>query len=211
MTLIFIKLVLGLLMATAIIKLTGKTTLAPQAPIDQIQNYILGGIIGGTIYSSNITVLDFIKVMVAWAIISFSFYYIRKKYPKISELLDGKTIRIIENGKLLQSSLKEAKLSTLEVYTMLRSQSISSVTDVEIGTVEKNGNLSIIPKNAVDKTFIVIIDGELNEEEMVRANVNEKNVKDMILSKKIKDIKDVSLLELDENRKINYLAQTSSN
>lgn len=211
MTLIFIKLVLGLLMATAIIKLTGKTTLAPQAPIDQIQNYILGGIIGGTIYSSNITVLDFIKVMVAWAIISFSFYYIRKKYPKISELLDGKTIRIIENGKLLQSSLKEANLSTLEVYTMLRSQSISSVTDVEIGTVEKNGNLSIIPKNAVDKTFIVIIDGELNEEEMVRANVNEKNVKDMILSKKIKDIQDVSLLELDENRKINYLAQTASN
>lgn len=211
MTLIFIKLVLGLLMATAIIKLTGKTTLAPQAPIDQIQNYILGGIIGGTIYSSNITVLDFIKVMVAWAIISFSFYYIRKKYPKISELLDGKTIRIIENGKLLQSSLKEANLSTLEVYTMLRSQSISSVTDVEIGTVEKNGNLSIIPKKAVDKTFIVIIDGELNEEEMVRANVNEKNVKDMILSKKIKDIQDVSLLELDENRKINYLAQTSSN
>lgn len=38
----FIKLLLGLLMATGIIKITGKTTLAPQSPIDQIQNYILG-------------------------------------------------------------------------------------------------------------------------------------------------------------------------
>ena len=153
MELVFIKLFLGLLMATAIIKVTGKTTLAPQAPIDQIQNYILGGIIGGTIYSSDIKILDFVKVMAVWAFISISFYYLRKKYPKISELIDGNTIRIIENGKISKKQLKKSGLSTLDVYTMLRTQAISSITDVEIGTIEKNGSLSIISKNSVEKNF----------------------------------------------------------
>ncbi|MET3358591.1 DUF421 domain-containing protein [Leuconostoc citreum] len=205
MTLIFIKLILGLLMATAIIKITGKTTLAPQAPIDQIQNYILGGIIGGTIYSNSISVIDFIKVMAAWAVISISFYYVRKKSKKVSAWLDGKTIRVIESGKLSEEKLHEAGLSTIEIYTMLRTQSISSITDVEVGTIEKNGSLSVIPKNAVEKTFVVIIDGHFNDGELSRADLSEDNIKNLLHKKNINDISSINLLEIDENKMINYV------
>ncbi|WP_294975960.1 YetF domain-containing protein [uncultured Leuconostoc sp.] len=209
MELVFIKLFLGLLMATAIIKVTGKTTLAPQAPIDQIQNYILGGIIGGTIYSSDIKILDFVKVMAVWAFISISFYYLRKKYPKISELIDGNTIRIIENGKISKKQLKKSGLSTLDVYTMLRTQAISSITDVEIGTIEKNGSLSIISKNSVEKTFIVVIDGVLNEEELSRANITESKIQSILNTEGVVKFSDLILLELDEEKQIKYIQKNN--
>lgn len=39
------------------INLLGKGNLAPTSAIDQVQNYVLGGIIGGIIYNSDISVL----------------------------------------------------------------------------------------------------------------------------------------------------------
>lgn len=199
----FIKLLLGLLMATGIIKVTGKTTLAPQSPIDQIQNYILGGIIGGTIYSPDISILKFVIVMLIWAIISLSFYYLRKEFPKLSELLDGKEIRILEQGKIIKNRLKEANLSINQLYAMLRTKGVSSIKQVEVGTIEKNGNLSIILKEATENSYLVISDGELNEEEMKRAEITEHTLIELLAEKDEAVIENIALLELGDNLVIN--------
>lgn len=199
----FIKLLLGLLMATGIIKITGKTTLAPQSPIDQIQNYILGGIIGGTIYSQDISIIKFVVVMLIWAVISLSFYYLRKEFPKLSELLDGKEIRILEQGKIQKEGIKEANLSINQLYAMLRSKGVSSITQVEIGTIEKNGNLSIILKEATNNSYLVISDGELNGEEMQRAEITEHMLIELLAKKEEVVIENIALLELGDNLVIN--------
>ncbi|MFG5486005.1 DUF421 domain-containing protein [Enterococcus faecalis] len=199
----FIKLLLGLLMATGIIKITGKTTLAPQSPIDQIQNYILGGIIGGTIYSQDISIIKFVVVMLIWAVISLSFYYLRKEFPKLSELLDGKEIRILEQGKIQKKGLREANLSINQLYAMLRSKGVSSITQVEIGTIEKNGNLSIILKEATNNSYLVISDGELNGEEMQRAEITEHMLIELLAKKEEVVIENIALLELGDNLVIN--------
>lgn len=53
------KLVLGLLALITVINLTGKGNLAPTTAMEQIQNYVLGGIIGGVIYSKDLHVFQF--------------------------------------------------------------------------------------------------------------------------------------------------------
>ena len=42
-----IKLILGLLALVLVINLTGKGNPAPASASDQVQNYVLGGIVGG--------------------------------------------------------------------------------------------------------------------------------------------------------------------
>ena len=53
---ILIKLALGLFSLVFVINVTGKGNLAPNSATDQIQNYVLGGIIGGVIYNSSISI-----------------------------------------------------------------------------------------------------------------------------------------------------------
>lgn len=48
-----LKLILGLLALVLVINLTGKGNLAPASATDQVQNYVLGGIVGGVIYNSD--------------------------------------------------------------------------------------------------------------------------------------------------------------
>lgn len=201
----FIKLLLGLLMATAIIKVTGKTTLAPQSPIDQIQNYILGGIIGGTIYSQDVTIGMFIIVMFIWALISISFYYVRKQFPKISELFDGRTIRVLEKGSIVKNSLKEASLTIDQLYSMLRIQGVGSITQVEVGTIEKNGSLSVILKESTEKNYLIISDGKVNEDETSRSKLTENELTKILTDNGNPNIDDIMILELDERFNVNFI------
>ncbi len=60
---ILIKLVLGLFSLVFVINVTGKGNLTPNSATDQIQNYVLGGIIGGVIYNSAITILQYCVIL----------------------------------------------------------------------------------------------------------------------------------------------------
>ncbi len=64
---VFLKLLLGLLAIVLVINKSGKGNLAPTSAIDQVQNYVLGGIIGGIIYSPAISILQFAAVLAIWA------------------------------------------------------------------------------------------------------------------------------------------------
>ena len=56
--LVAIKLLIGFFALTIIINVSGKGNLSPSSASDQVQNYVLGGIIGGVIY--NINTIDLI-------------------------------------------------------------------------------------------------------------------------------------------------------
>ena len=55
---ILIKLALGLFSLVFVINVTGKGNLAPNSATDLIQNYVLGGLIGGVMYNSSISILQ---------------------------------------------------------------------------------------------------------------------------------------------------------
>ena len=62
-TQLFIKFSLGILTLIIQINAFGKSNLAPTTALDQLQNYVLGGIIGGLIYNQSITVFQFLLVV----------------------------------------------------------------------------------------------------------------------------------------------------
>ena len=65
-TQLFIKFALGILTLIIQINVFGKSNLAPTTALDQLQNYVLGGIIGGLIYNPSITILQFFLVLIVW-------------------------------------------------------------------------------------------------------------------------------------------------
>ena len=96
----FIKLVLGIFCLIFQINLMGKGNLAPSTAMDQVQNYVLGGIIGGVIYNKDITVLQFFLILVIWTLLIFTLKFIKNHNRYIKYLLDGKPVTLILNGKV---------------------------------------------------------------------------------------------------------------
>ena len=87
--LVAVKLLIGLLSLSFVINISGKGNLAPSNASDQIQNYVLGGVIGGTIYNSAITILQYILILLIWCIVILSLKWIKTNNHAIGQLLDG--------------------------------------------------------------------------------------------------------------------------
>ena len=66
--LVAIKLLIGFFALTIIINVTGKGNLAPSSASDQVQNYVLGGIIGGVIYNNDIKILDYVGILCVYGV-----------------------------------------------------------------------------------------------------------------------------------------------
>lgn len=56
--LVVIKFLIGFFVVIAYFNLSGKSQISQLSPIDLIGNFILGGIIGGVIYSDTIAILS---------------------------------------------------------------------------------------------------------------------------------------------------------
>ena len=68
-TLTAIKFALGMLVMILQINILGKHDFSLNTPLNQVQNYVLGGIIGGVIYNRSVTVLQFLIILLIWSLV----------------------------------------------------------------------------------------------------------------------------------------------
>ena len=108
---IAIKLALGLVSLVFVINVTGKGNLAPNSATDQVQNFILGGIIGGVIYNSSITILQYAVILIIWTILILLLKWLSTNVSYIKHLIDGKPTLIIKNGQLDPEACRSKGLS----------------------------------------------------------------------------------------------------
>ena len=67
--LVGIKFILGIMVLILQIHILGKYEFSINTPLNQIQNYVLGGIIGGVIYNTSISILTFLIFILVWSLV----------------------------------------------------------------------------------------------------------------------------------------------
>ncbi|WP_312542503.1 DUF421 domain-containing protein [Enterococcus sp.] len=156
---IIIKFALGIICLILQINLMGKGNLAPSSSSDQVQNYVLGGIIGGVIYNDSITVLQFILVLIIWTLLIFILKFAKEHNHFIKRLVDGRPISLVENGKVNVKECLKNGLSANELMFKLRSAGIYEVEKVKRAVLEQNGQLTIIEFGDENIRYPIIVDG----------------------------------------------------
>ena len=199
-TQLFIKFVLGVLTLIFQINVFGKSNIAPTTALDQLQNYVLGGIIGGVIYNSNISVLQFLLVLIVWTLVVFILKFAREHSNFIRSLIDGKPIQIIKNGQVLPRNCLSAGLSANELMFKLRSQGIYSVDKVKNCIFEKNGQLTVIKKDEKNVRFPLINDGQINQDVLESINKDEDWLKEQVKQAGYDDTSDIFLGEFEDGQ-----------
>ena len=156
---VFLKLLLGLVSLVLIINKSGKGNLAPSTPMDQVQNYVLGGIIGGVIYSPSVSILQLAVVLGIWAFLIIGMRKIKTKSHAFRMFIDGSPIVIIKHEEVDVEACRRAKITASEVAFKLRREGIYYVRDVKRAVFEQNGELIIVLKDEENPKYPIITDG----------------------------------------------------
>ena len=172
--LVAIKLLIGFFAMVIIINISGKGNLAPTSASDQIVNYVLGGIIGGVIYNSNVKILDFIGILCIWCALVLALKWVKKHNVKAKQIIDGKALIIIDDGKIDIENCRKLGLSAHDVAFKLRTSGIYSSKDVKRAVIEQNGQLIVIKAGEENPKFPVITDGQVHSDILEMNGKNEE-------------------------------------
>ena len=200
--LVFIKLMIGFLSAIAVINFTGKGNLAPNSASDQIQNYVLGGIVGGVIYNKNIGIFECLLVMLAWFLLVTGFRLLKKHNVRVKQIIDGKALIIINNGKVDIENCKKAGLSAHDVAFKLRAQNVYSVKKVKRAVVEQNGQFIIVLEGEENPKFPIITDGHLQTDSLEIIGKDEDWLKEKMREKGFEEYNQIFLGEYVDGKAI---------
>ena len=193
------KMLIGFFAMVIIINISGKGNLAPSSASDQIINYVFGGVMGGAIYNSSVRIPDFIVVLCIWCVFVLSMKWVKKRNLKAKQLIDGKALIIIDDGKIDITNCKKARLSAHDVAFKLRTNGIYSSKAVKRALVEQNGQLIIIQSGEENPKFPIITDGHIQNDILEVIGKDEKWLMDELKKQGIDKYSEVFLGEYVDN------------
>ena len=140
---------------------------------------------------------------------------------KLRQLLCGKPIILIDNGKILQDNLRSARITLDELTGHLREKDVLDIQTVQFAILETNGNLSVFPypkerpasaKDAgiqAKQQFLpvtIVEDGYFSRENLKKAGKDESWLK-QVLSEHHAEIPETLLLTVDAGGKVVWLGK----
>ncbi|MFT8714569.1 MAG: DUF421 domain-containing protein [Leuconostoc pseudomesenteroides] len=159
---ILTKLAIGLFALIVQINIMGKGNLAPTNALDQVQNYVLGGIIGAVIYSDTITVFHFTIVLIIWTMLVMTVKFMKEHNRFVKLLIDGQPKVVVERGEVAIKNVLRAGLSANDLMFKLRAQSVYDLSKVKRAVLEQNGQLTVILEGEENMKYPIIFDGQIN-------------------------------------------------
>ena len=195
---ILIKLALGLFSLVFVINVTGKGNLAPNSATDQIQNYVLGGIIGGVIYNSSISILQYAVILMMWTILVLTLKWLNNNVRFVKRLIDGKPTLLIKNGQIDPEACRSVGLSAADVALKLRSQGIFQMKQVKRAVQEQNGQLIVVQMGDENPKYPVVTDGVIQGDVLESIGRSEEWLLDNLSKQGHDNVANIFIAEYDK-------------
>lgn len=192
---IAMKFLLGLLAMVTIINMTGKGNLAPTSAMEQIMNYVLGGIIGGVIYSRDVRIWQFAIVLIIWFVLVYGMRRLKSRSHLLQHLLDGTPTVVIVNGQVDVEACKRAKITAHELTLKLRLHNVFNIRKIKRAVVEQNGQLLLVMAGEENLKYPLLTDGTAQINVLEAIDKDEKWLREELAKQGYDDLSKLFLVD----------------
>ena len=190
---VFYRTILFYILVIISYKLMGKREVGELSVFDFIISMLISQLIAVSIENYKESVWLVIIPLITLVFFQILLAKISLKNNKFRDFLDGKQSVIISKGKLNFNEMVKQRYNLDDLLLQLREKQIRSIEEVDYAILENNGKLSVFVKQDKDKNVFplpIILDGVLQEDNLIYINKTKKWVNDILKIKKInkKDI-----------------------
>lgn len=160
---VLIRFAIGFIIVIAHMNLSGKTQLSQFTPVDFIGNFILGGIIGGVIYSETIPLYQYVILLLIGSAFISGLNFLTKKVSAFRTMAIGKSIPIIKDRQFLTDIIKknQNRIDLFNVASQLHSQGIKSLQLIYYAQIEPSGQITVFCDKKDLPSLILVSNGSI--------------------------------------------------
>lgn len=136
----------------AAIRLFGKKELAQLSVIDLVFILLISNAVQNAMVGNDNTVQGGIAAALGLFTVNYIFKVLSFRSAKFSKLVQGSTVLLIYEGKMIEENLKQAMITKEEVEAAVREHGVEKCSEVNLAVMEVDGNISVISENYVKRS-----------------------------------------------------------
>ena len=198
-----LKIFFGLIIILVYLRLTHRSQAGHQTPIDTIGNFVIGGLIGGVLYSEQISLFYFLVYLVFTLCMIQLLNMATSKIRFLHMAVREQRVPIITDGDIDIKSFQQTDvvLDPMRLIADLRAQGIYDLEEIEFAQIEPNGALSVIRKGDGVPNFALIVKGKLVTRDIADAHKTEDWVYLQLRAAEV-ELEDVFLMEFKNGNRL---------
>lgn len=213
MIFIVFRTVIIYIVVTLAIRLMGKRQIGDMQPNELVITLLISEIAAIPLQDINQPVLLGIVAIFVLVFLEIIISILTMKIFKFRQLMSGKSAVIIKNGVIDQQTMRDVRMTVLDLIELLREKDVFDIKDVAFAVLEVNGSLSIL-KNSDAQTVTrkdmkisgkeealqlpVITDGKVIKESLKNLSMNYDKITSILKSKN-KTPENVFLMTINRN------------
>lgn len=195
------------------IRIMGKRTIAQLSPFDLITIIIIGAAVAIPMEDEKIPFVHGLIPLVSITVVNYLLHLLIMKNRKIENFLQGTPSVLVENGEVIVKNLRKERVTLADLEVLLREKNVRNINQVQEATLEPNGRLSIVLKEAEEPVtrrdlglapsgglfpVLVIANGEVLYDHLAKSRLSIAQLVTEIQRRGIERLQDVARATLDE-------------
>ncbi|HWR45377.1 DUF421 domain-containing protein [Sporomusa sp.] len=189
----------------------GQKQLAQMTLFDFVSIIILGALAVFTLVTHTLNIFTGLITLAVWGGLFLLSNYLSLKTFPARKLLEAEPVIVIHNGKILENNLSKTYYNVTGLLEQLRTKNIFDLTEVKIGILEIDGELSILKKtdiqtkNPAARKFTgkeLIIDGQIIDTTLRRVGITREWLLYELNKRGIPDCDEVALAAITPTGKL---------
>lgn len=219
-----IRSIISLTVLFIITKMLGKKQVAQLSLFDYVIGISIGNFAAEITINMDTQFINGILAIIIFGLIAYAVSILTMKSINLRRFFIGMPTPLIQNGKLLESNMKQTKFDINDLLEECRSNGYFDISQIEYALLESKGTLSILPKGENQPVTIkdmglkpqkqslvanVIIDGKTMKENLSNMNKSEKWLDQQLKQKGYKTKENILLATLDIDEKLTIYERNS--
>lgn len=207
---------ISLLVLFIVTSIMGKKQVSQLSLFDYVMGISIGNFAAEITLNFETQYINGVIAVIVFGLVAYFVSLITMKSILLRRILIGVPTIIIQNGRILEKSLKKLKIDINDLMEQTRAEGYFDISELEYVLMEANGKLSILPKAQykpltpsdmkikVKKSSLcsnVIIDGKIMVNNLKNSNITQNWLKKQLSSRGYK-IDQILLATVDDENKI---------
>ncbi|WP_371366755.1 hypothetical protein SRRS_09950 [Sporomusa rhizae] len=189
----------------------GRKQLAEITLFDFISTITLGTLAVSSLITPILNLVTGLITLAVWAGLVMVSNFLSLKSLPARKFLEGEPVMVIHNGQVLENNLAKTYYTVNDLLAQLRIKNIFDPSEIQIGILEANGELSILKKSDLQASVPaamnytgkeLIIDGQIIDTALRRAGLTRQWLQNELKNRSIPTVAEVSLAIITPSGKV---------
>jgi uncharacterized membrane protein YcaP (DUF421 family) len=134
------------------IRLFGKKELAQLSVTDLVFILLISNAVQNAMVGPDATLLGGLVAATTLFIVNYALKYLQYRFPKFKKAVEGDTIILVYQGKILAQHLAKARITEDELMESIREHGVATAKEVDLAILEVDGSISILSDQYLKKS-----------------------------------------------------------